>query len=224
MFRGELPFPFDVVARTARHYGVAESWVLEGGGAPYAQHRPPHRDAGDLFRELIGKPPEEVSNMKFHVVLEDAGRGEATIFEECSDWRWNLIATGIPVHNDVGGGGESMLADLALFLAAADFRLVSYRCPQGYVCAPDDYRKIVSGDLHPVRVRLDGKYSHWVNDLWDIDYSGATNYSRSYSGARERLRERWAATDVTRGSTERITSNQLLRRHIEEGIAARRHA
>ncbi|HTD37649.1 MAG TPA: hypothetical protein VK669_09050 [Candidatus Limnocylindrales bacterium] len=219
MLRGDIPFPFEVVARIVRYYNVSEEWILEGHGTPYQQPRPPHREAWDLLRDAVTENRDSVQKRTFHVLLEDAERGEATIFEERTEWCWDLLVTNIPVHDHVGGTGEMMLGDLGLFLAAPHLHVVhEYNAPQGYVCSSEVYRKITWGASHPVRIRKDGKHSNWADDLWDLKYSGPTTYSASYAGARRRLLGYWGATDVRDGSQERITSNEALTRHLEFAI------
>ncbi len=219
MLRGDVPLPFEVVATIARYYNLSQDWLLEGKGAPYAQPRPSHREAWDVVREVVTEERNTVDRRTFHVLLEDAARGEATIFEERTEWCWDRVVTNIPVHDDVGGTGERMLGELGLFLAAPHVHAVrEYNSPYGYVCSSEVYRQINSGELHPVCIRKDAKYSHWADDLWDIECRGQTAYSASYAGARKRLIRYWAATDVRDGSDERITSNEALARHIEYQI------
>ncbi len=224
--RLERPISFDDGDRLCALYGVDRKWLETGEGSPFYK-RAKHRDVGDMFRELYQKG---CFYELLVFVLGDEPRGECMVFGVNNSHEYTLLASDIPVHDDVGNTGHASVVEFATLTGAIVFLKNATRYffgrasgsnsihqgfirSSGIILPPDKYRDVEYGRVHPAEL-LSGRTYHfqsWHEDLPDLEY-GVSPYTQSYVRARNLY--------VKDLAYRKITTNEQLVNHIATRLQA----
>lgn len=208
VYRGDVPLSFEDGDKICKIFGIYITWLEEGKGTPFLQTQL----FGDSLKALRNFYEKGVYYTSLCFALSDEVRGEALVYGEISPFRYELLLSNLPIHDDVGGCGTGDLLNFCYFLAMFCYlkdaktnimrRAFGYLTPRmvGVILDSEKYRALANGSLHPGEIfdKPVIQHSNWFEDLADIDlpksYSSdsrvhyTNNWQRAFDFIKENLK------------------------------------
>ncbi|MCW7540668.1 hypothetical protein OOT46_22880 [Aquabacterium sp. A7-Y] len=181
-FLGEREPSFAQLSAIAKLLGVDAKWLKHGDARLYPCEY--HRLSEDPFAAvdwlLTWTPPSEWADGKLtrlHLVRAEDKAGNLYIVKESDHGHFLTFYTPIHVSEEIGAGGEAMLAALFVTLELLYRRYTKLDINVlGHQLHPDDIAQLTSGNTNPGSLLKEGGRSTWWEDIWDREMVSKREY------------------------------------------------
>lgn len=194
-FLGETEPSFPQLVAIARLLGVDSDWLKHGDKALYPPH---HQRLSENPLEAVRwllqwdtEPNGEKSKLEaLHLIRTNDQTGSLYLVKESNRGHFVVYETGIHVSEEIGSGGEAMLAALFVTLELLYKRYSTFgesAMVLGYLLPPDDVAQLTSGNTNPGAVLREGTRSTWWEDIWDNKMASKHSYWSGWYSLHERI-------------------------------------
>lgn len=188
-FSGEQEPSFKQLEIIAEYLNVNPEWLQFGDQAKFIVNHikiPTPAKAGVAW--LLNDNRE---NQPSHVYFlrKDAKEGTLCVVKRYSDWHCQTYITPYHISEEIGVSGEASLAHLFMTwkhlykLYVNDSKL----SVKSYLIDPINFKELVYGDVHPLKIINNAIDRPWWEDIWDEKQYKIANYWDGWLSLCERI-------------------------------------
>jgi plasmid stability protein len=189
-FLGRAEPTFEQLDALAKLFAVSPEWIKHGKRTmfPVEYHRLPENAHEAL--KWLSTWEEGESVEAIHLLREASTTGSLMVVKESARRQFKTFHTGIHVSEEIGNGGESMLAHLWVTLALLYKRYTRGRhrfMVFSYIAQPGAFQQLKSGQVNALTVLHDCTKTPWWEDAWDTQMYLKASYWKGWKELCERV-------------------------------------